>query len=98
MAYSNFEDLTVWQRGLELSVRVYEGLKATRVFSLKDQIERSALSIPSNAKGSSGEFRTQVYLAKRLKILSEDESNWMIQESKEISRMLQGLIRSINVA
>ena len=42
------EQLEVWQRSKQLSVGVYRELKDLRDFGFKDQITRSALSIPSN--------------------------------------------------
>ena len=47
------------------------------------------------AKGSNGEFRTQTYIAAELGFLDKEKSREMLAESKEISAMLQGLIRSI---
>src|SRR5712691_36675 len=53
MAYQSFEDLEVWQRGCRLSVSIFQSFRACKEFSLKDQIQRSGLSIPSNiAEGS----------------------------------------------
>ena len=43
-----FEDLTVWQAGVDLSIEVYNVLNNSRDFGLKNQIQRSAVSIPSN--------------------------------------------------
>ncbi|MDR9439419.1 MAG: four helix bundle protein [Halomonas sp.] len=42
------EQMEVWQRSKQLSVGVYRELKDLRDFGFKDQITRSALSIPSN--------------------------------------------------
>ncbi|MDR5865932.1 four helix bundle protein [Halomonas koreensis] len=42
------EQMEVWQRSKQLSVEVYRELKGLRDFGFKDQITRSALSIPSN--------------------------------------------------
>ncbi|MEG3116819.1 four helix bundle protein [Salinicola sp. 4072] len=42
------EQMEVWQRGKRLSVEVYRELHGLRDFGFKDQITRSALSIPSN--------------------------------------------------
>ena len=116
MAFQNFEDLDVWKRACRQSVDVYRTLEDWRLYSLKDQLERSGLSVPSNiaegqerdskgdfvrflriAKGSNGELRTQLYIAAELGLLERTKSREMIGESKEISAMLQGLIRSINV-
>jgi four helix bundle protein len=43
-----FEDLIIWQESLKLSVEKYSLLKDCKDFSLRDQIQRSAVSIPSN--------------------------------------------------
>ena len=53
MAYQSFEELEVWQRGCRLSVDIFRVFENCRKYSLKDQIERAGLSIPSNiAEGS----------------------------------------------
>ena len=114
MAYRSFEDLEVWQRGCRLSVSIFETFENCKKFSLKDQIERSGLSIPSNiaegaergstkdfahflnfSKGSCGELRTQLYIARRLKLLNKSNSEALVGETKEISSMLEGLRRSV---
>ena len=114
MAYQSFEDLEVWQRGCRLSVAVYNAFETCRRFSLKDQIERAGLSIPSNiaegaergstkdfahflnySKGSCGELRTQLYIARKLKAVANGEFEKLVAETKEISAMLEGLRRSI---
>jgi len=48
MAYRSFEELDVWQRACRQSVQVYTVFKSCTVLSLKDQIERAGLSVPSN--------------------------------------------------
>ena len=48
MAYSSFEDLAVWKKGCRIAVKIYEILKDCRDYGLKDQMTRSAVSIPSN--------------------------------------------------
>lgn len=47
------------------------------------------------AKGSNAELRTQLYLAQELKIAENKTIQPLIAENKEISAMLQGLIRSL---
>ena len=47
----NFQNLRVWQLAKELAVRIYkltQTSKFSRDLGLKDQIQRSAVSIPSN--------------------------------------------------
>ena len=45
---SSFEELQVWQRAKQLAVVVISELNESRNYSIKDQIVRSAVSIPSN--------------------------------------------------
>jgi four helix bundle protein len=53
MAYHSFEDLEVWKRGCRLAVEVSHAVSESRAFFIRDQMQRSALSIPSNiAEGS----------------------------------------------
>ncbi len=64
-----FEDLLVWQAGMQLVVAVYESLKECRDFGLKDQMQRAAVSIPSNIaegfeRNSNKEFVQFLYIAK----------------------------------
>ena len=118
MATTTFEDLEVWKRGCQPAVDVCVSTHAMKNYGLKDQMQRSAISIPSNiaegserdsdgdfirflriSKGSCGELRTQLYINERVQKALELEpianSSDMIKETREISAMLQGLIRSI---
>lgn len=47
------------------------------------------------AMGSSAELRTQAYIAGKLGIISTKETQQIVSETKEISAMIAGLIRSI---
>ena len=47
------------------------------------------------AKGSAAELRTQVYIAKEVKIISDAEGANLIEELKTISKMLQSLHNSL---
>lgn len=118
MAVTTFEDLDVWKRGCQLAVDVCVAVHDSRDYALRDQMQRSAISIPSNiaegaerdsegdfvrflriSKGSCGELRTQLYISERIRqklgIAPIEGSRAMIQETREISAMLQGLIRSV---
>jgi len=48
------------------------------------------------AKGSCGELRTQLYIAKELEYIDQDFFTDLLERSRAISAMLIGLIRSIN--
>ncbi|MCB9211412.1 MAG: four helix bundle protein [Ignavibacteriales bacterium] len=45
---NRFEDLEIWKRSVKLSIDVYKNFEDLKDFGFKDQITRSALSIPSN--------------------------------------------------
>jgi four helix bundle protein len=115
---NTFEDLDVWKRGCQLAVDVYVANHDSKDFGLKDQMQRAAVSIPSNiaegcerdstpdfikylrySKGSCGELRTQLYISDRVrKTLNQpalSSSREMINETKELSKMIQGLINSL---
>lgn len=111
---AGFEDLEVWQRAVALSADVYRRIAACKDFGFRDQITRSALSIPSNiaegmersstpdrakfldyARGSCGEFRTQAVVGTKAGFIDSSVSEAWINESREISAMIQGLIRSL---
>lgn len=112
MASVGFEDLDVWKRGCRQALSIYKALKETQDYGLRNQMQRAAISVPSNiaegaerdspkefirflniAKASNAELRTQIYLARELGLISDPKP--LIQEAKEISAMLQGLINSI---
>jgi four helix bundle protein len=48
MTYRSFEELDVWKRACQLAVRIYETVNDWRDFGLKDQMQRSSVSIASN--------------------------------------------------
>jgi four helix bundle protein len=47
------------------------------------------------AKGSAAELRTQVYIAQQIGIYQSTKATELVAELKEISSMLQGLIKSL---
>lgn len=64
-----FEDLEVWKESMRLTVKIYECLKNCRDFSFRDQMQRSAVSIPSNIaegfeRNSNKEFIQFLHIAK----------------------------------
>jgi len=49
------------------------------------------------AKGSAAELRTQVYIAQQIGIYQNTQATELVAELKEISSMLQGLIKSLTL-
>ncbi len=65
----NFEDLDIWKESMRVTVELYGLLKNLKDYGLKDQIQRSAVSIPSNiAEGferqTNKEFIQYLFIAK----------------------------------
>lgn len=111
-----FEDLDVWVRSKALAVEVCSAVEGCQNWGFRDQITRSAISVPSNiaegaernspkefiqflgyAKGSLGELRTQMMIGGELKYLNTDSCDVWISESRELSKMLYGLMRSLRI-
>lgn len=72
MKYARFEDLPVWKAAIELAVRIY-ALTSHNEFnshgSLRDQIERAAVSISNNVaegfeRGTTNELLHFIYIAR----------------------------------
>jgi four helix bundle protein len=58
MAYQSFEKLEVWKRACRLAVDVCRMIGRSKQYVLKDQMQRAAISIPSNiAEGSERDSR-----------------------------------------
>lgn len=116
---TTFEDLEVWKRGCTLTVDIHLAFAESKDFALRNQMERSSLSIPSNiaegaerdstpefikflrySKGSCGELRTQLYISERIRSRlgapPMEGVSEMIQETRELSKMIQALINSLN--
>ncbi len=114
MTYRSFEELEVWKRSCKLAVSVYGIVDLWSDYGLKNQMQRSAVSVASNiaegcergskdfarflriAQGSAAELRTQTYIAKRIGLIPDDQFQILVDEQKEISKMITGLIKSIN--
>ena len=64
-----FEDLNVWKESIRLAVELYKALKDNRDYGIRDQMQRAAVSIPSNIsegfeRNSNKEFIRFLYIAK----------------------------------
>ena len=72
MKYNRFEELAVWRAAVEMAVKIY-GLTGSPAFkgqgSLRDQIERAAVSVSNNIaegfeRGTTQELLTFLYIAR----------------------------------
>ena len=113
--FERFEDIEAWKEGCRLATRVYEITKEgnfSKDWGLKDQIQRAAVSIPSNisegferdskqefirflsiAKGSAGEVRTQLYIAKNLEYIDAKTFDELTDKAKYVSSLIANLIK-----
>src|SRR6266513_1756261 len=69
MAFQSFENLEVWQRGCRLAVNFFKQFSSCRNFTMQDQVQRAALSVPSNVaegyeRNSNKEFVRFLNIAK----------------------------------
>ncbi len=109
-----FEELEVWKVRMALCSDIYKLTNSeffSKDFGLKDQIRRSAVSVPSNisegyerdskrqflyflviAKGSCGELRTQLMIARNLNYLDEKEFVKINEQCLSTSKQLSGFI------
>ena len=64
-----FEKLEVWRRSKDLAVRICLALRGCRDYGLRDQIQRAAVSVPSNIaegleRNGRAEYRNFLGIAK----------------------------------
>ena len=77
----------IQRAGLSIASNVAEGSERG---SIKDFAHFLNIS-----KGSCGELRTQLYIARKLELLEKPVFDKLVAESREISSMLEGLRRSL---
>lgn len=72
MKYTRFEELPVWQLAIDLAVHTYEWTEAPEFkgrYSMKDQIERAAVSVANNIaegfdRGTNPDLLTFLYISR----------------------------------
>src|ERR1043166_7346331 len=72
MPYTRFEDLPVWNAAIDLAVQTYELTSKPEFksqYSLRDQIERAAVSVSNNIaegfeRGTNNELLSFLYIAR----------------------------------
>jgi four helix bundle protein len=112
--FETFEDMEVWKLASRLCVDVYQATRGEAFeedWSLRNQIRKSAVSIPSNiaegferrsdkefarflviAKGSAGELRTQLHLARSLGYLEQELFNQLLDKARHVSSQIANLV------
>jgi four helix bundle protein len=109
MTYERFEDLPVWKAASDLGIRVFrfgEKLPLRRHRSLRDQIERAALSVSNNIaegfeRGTTNELLAFLYIARgsagetRSMLLMMEQMEGFSDLKSEISN-LKSLAESIS--
>jgi len=71
MKVKSYKELNVWQKGIEITERIYEiteNFPQKELYGLVSQMQRSAISIPSNiaegfARGHTAEYRQFLHIA-----------------------------------
>lgn len=71
MKVKSYKELDIWKKGIEIVDRIYEiteGFPRKELYSLTSQMQRSAISIPSNiaegfVKGHTAEYRQFLRIA-----------------------------------
>ena len=65
MKSSEFRDLIVWQKSMDLAIEIYNIVKCLpkeETFVLSDQIRRAAISIPSNIAEGQGRITSKEFI------------------------------------
>ncbi len=99
MGYQSFKELRVWQESKALAVEIYRVTSSGRLsrdYGLKDQMQRAAVSIPSNIcegyeRGSNVEFLRFLRIAKG----SLSELVTQLEIAPEVGLITEGLVPPI---
>ena len=96
MATQTFEDLEVWKRACRQAVAVYRTLETCRDFSLKDQMQRAAVSVPSNiAEGHERDAQKDFIRFLRIAKGSNAELRTQIYIAAELSHLDRDAMRTM---
>ena len=77
----------ITRSGLSIPSNIAEGMER--------ESTKECINFLSYAKGSCGELRTHVYIGMDIGYINEESGKLWINETREISAMLVGLMRSI---
>lgn len=106
----NYHNLTIWQKGIELTLKIYESTRDfpdVEKYGLISQMRRAAVSVPSNIAEGYGRFNTKEFI-QYLRIakgsLCELDSQLIISEKlnfinnkqfEDLSQMTDNLLNMI---
>ena len=65
MYLNGYQNLTVWQKSMELTVEIYKLVKRlpkTETYALSDQMRRAVVSIPSNIAEGQGRVSSKEFI------------------------------------
>ena len=95
----SFEDLKVWQMGIDLVKRIYLVTAAgtfSRDFGLRDQIRRASVSIPTNiAEGFERSSRKEYLLFLNIAKGSEGEVRSLLRVAFEVGYLEKAIYESM---
>ncbi len=77
----------ITRSGLSIPSNIAEGMER--------QTASDKIKFLDYARGSAGEFRTQAIVGAKAGLLTPETANRWVEESRQISAMIQGLIRSL---
>ena len=80
----------ITRSGLSIPSNIAEGIERNS--------NKETINFLSYAKGSCAELRTQIYIGIDIGYITKETGNLWVQETKEISAMLVGLMKSLNKA
>lgn len=85
----SLKDLEVWRRARRLAVMMDEPLESSRDYALNDPMQRSVVSVASDI-AESYERTPKDFI--HFLVMNDSVAGQMIDECKQIGRMLQSLI------
>ncbi|RJP74550.1 MAG: four helix bundle protein [Candidatus Zixiibacteriota bacterium] len=113
----SFMDLRIWRIGIQIVKETYRACGAfpkQETYGLASQMQRAAVSIPSNiaegysrlhkkeykqflsvSLGSCAELTTQVFIARELQYIKQDETDHLIDIIDQESKQIRSLISKI---
>ena len=100
---NGFEDLQIWKDGIDLTVKTYSVLNSCKDYGFKDQIQegyerhtnKELINFLYIAKGSCGEYRTQLKIAYLLHYINHSHFVNLNQFAKTLSSKIYSFIKFV---